>query len=183
MRALGVILLITGLALLLIGANMDVTVATSGGSRVYNIGLMSARSNLLAVGGGAFLVGILLATFAGRKASAGTSSQKRTTRPCPYCAEPILCEAAKCKHCGSNVEPVVSAPLQFGWAVRVSHSTEGELQKSRDIAVEAGLPILATTGSKLTVGCFEARRDAKAALTFLAVKHGLHGELDFIRMR
>lgn len=29
----------------------------------------------------------------------------RRTRPCPECAEPILREARKCKHCGSSVTP------------------------------------------------------------------------------
>ena len=27
-------------------------------------------------------------------------------RPCPYCSEPILKTAIKCKHCGSAVEPL-----------------------------------------------------------------------------
>lgn len=29
-------------------------------------------------------------------------------RKCPYCAEQILSEATKCKHCGSEVEPAAT---------------------------------------------------------------------------
>jgi hypothetical protein len=29
------------------------------------------------------------------------------TRSCPYCAEPILAAARKCKHCGSEVQPLM----------------------------------------------------------------------------
>jgi ribosomal protein L32 len=33
------------------------------------------------------------------------------TRKCPECAELILAEAKKCKHCGSQVEPLTQQPI------------------------------------------------------------------------
>jgi membrane protein YdbS with pleckstrin-like domain len=38
-----------------------------------------------------------------------TESAKREERDCPYCAERILTRARICKHCGRDVEPMVSA--------------------------------------------------------------------------
>jgi DNA-directed RNA polymerase subunit RPC12/RpoP len=36
------------------------------------------------------------------------SSELRDERDCPYCAERILAKAKVCKHCGREVEPMVS---------------------------------------------------------------------------
>lgn len=45
-----------------------------------------------------------------------------TSRPCPFCAEPIKKEAIKCKHCGSDVgttatttTPKAQAPSTGEW--------------------------------------------------------------------
>lgn len=37
-----------------------------------------------------------------------TGEVKREERECPYCAEPILVRAKVCKHCGKDVDPLVS---------------------------------------------------------------------------
>lgn len=35
-----------------------------------------------------------------------TNISSDESRDCPYCAEPIKRQASKCKHCGSDVEPL-----------------------------------------------------------------------------
>lgn len=37
-------------------------------------------------------------------------TEDRAVRNCPFCAEEILAAARKCKHCGSEVEPLAPAP-------------------------------------------------------------------------
>ncbi|MBN5198738.1 zinc ribbon domain-containing protein [Serratia proteamaculans] len=41
-----------------------------------------------------------------RKHSTTSSPSSGESRDCPYCAEPIKRQASKCKHCGSDVEPL-----------------------------------------------------------------------------
>ena len=43
---------------------------------------------------------------------------KGTHRKCPACAEMVLAEARKCKHCGTDLEPVVSTTDESGGAKR-----------------------------------------------------------------
>ncbi|EKT4380665.1 TPA: zinc ribbon domain-containing protein [Klebsiella pneumoniae] len=78
---------------------MDVTVATSGGYRVNNLGLMSSRQNYMIFGGFVAIAGIIIALVGDKLKASGTLVK------CPYCAELINSEAVKCKHCGSDVTP------------------------------------------------------------------------------
>ncbi|WP_207205560.1 zinc ribbon domain-containing protein [Serratia sp. 1D1416] len=41
-----------------------------------------------------------------RKYSTTSPLSSGESRDCPYCAEPIKRQASKCKHCGSDVEPL-----------------------------------------------------------------------------
>ena len=40
--------------------------------------------------------------------SANTVSPGVRTKPCPFCAEPILAAATKCRHCGSDLSPSIA---------------------------------------------------------------------------
>lgn len=97
MKGFGWLLLIIGLIAVFAAFNMDVSVEISDGRRVNNIGLMSQQQNFILISCFIMLCGLLLVIF-GRKNSIKSNSVK-----CPFCAELIINEAIKCKHCGSDL--------------------------------------------------------------------------------
>ncbi|HHP5628483.1 zinc ribbon domain-containing protein [Klebsiella sp. K5-210] len=99
MKIIGYLAIVIGVIFAVSALFMDVTVATSGGYRVNNLGLMSSRQNYMIFGGFVAIAGIIIA-LVGDKLKASVTSVK-----CPYCAELINSEAVKCKHCGSDVTP------------------------------------------------------------------------------
>ncbi|QPN89184.1 hypothetical protein [Proteus vulgaris] len=97
MKNFGIFLLVVGVLALLIAFNMDVSVATSYGGRVNNIGLMAERQNYILIGCFVTFCGLMMVIFGGRK------SIKTGQVKCPFCAEFISNEAIRCKHCGSDL--------------------------------------------------------------------------------
>ncbi|EPH0681969.1 MULTISPECIES: zinc ribbon domain-containing protein [Klebsiella] len=95
MKIIGYIAIAIGVIFAISALFMDVTVATSGGYRVNNLGLMSSRQNYMIFGGFVAIAGIIVALV----------GDKLKGSKCPYCAELINSEAVKCKHCGSDVTP------------------------------------------------------------------------------
>ncbi|WP_186342771.1 zinc ribbon domain-containing protein [Raoultella ornithinolytica] len=55
-----------------------------------------------------FIVAIIHVLFVRPHNTAGTvaSDSIGPMRDCPYCAEPVKYQATKCKHCGSEIEPI-----------------------------------------------------------------------------
>ncbi|HHL3809173.1 TPA: zinc ribbon domain-containing protein [Klebsiella pneumoniae] len=99
MKIIGYLAIVIGVIFAVSALFMDVTVATSGGYRVNNLGLMSSRQNYMIFGGFVAIAGIIIALVGDKLKASGTSVK------CPYCTELINSEAVKCKHCGSDVTP------------------------------------------------------------------------------
>ncbi|MFV0842935.1 zinc ribbon domain-containing protein [Klebsiella quasipneumoniae] len=99
MKIIGYLAIVIGVIFAVSALFMDVTVATSGGYRVNNLGLMSSRQNYMIFGGFVAIAGIIIALVGDKLKASGTSVK------CPYCVELINSEAVKCKHCGSDVTP------------------------------------------------------------------------------
>lgn len=100
MKIIGYLAIVIGVIFAVLALFMDVTVATSGGYRVNNLGLISSRQNYMIFGGFVAIAGIIIALVGDKLKASGTSVK------CPYCAELINSEAVKCKHCGSEITPM-----------------------------------------------------------------------------
>ncbi|ENE0626871.1 zinc ribbon domain-containing protein [Klebsiella pneumoniae] len=55
-----------------------------------------------------FIIAIIHVLFVKPRNTVGTAASDSIgpMRDCPYCAEPVKYQATKCKHCGSEIEPI-----------------------------------------------------------------------------
>ncbi|WBG62194.1 zinc ribbon domain-containing protein [Pseudomonas citronellolis] len=187
MRQIGIVLLVIGVVVVIFALSMDTTVPTEMGRRVNNIGLIAESQNYGMVGGLIIIAGLLMAIFGKRSDNSmvGVDEHK-----CPFCAEFIKVQAIKCKHCGSDVEPVkaekIVHPLNRRsekgdvvqhWVVALPYRTKAEYVKVKEGLVLTGIPVHSETSSFLKVGPYSSKDEAARILRKL-MQNSLHGNIE-----
>jgi hypothetical protein len=110
-------------------------------------------------------------------------------RECPYCAELIKVQAIKCKHCGSDVEPVpfelaetvkVETGLSSGqeWFVSLPFESNKEYRSIAEKVRELGHEVHSENSRFLRVGPYSTKAGAGEILRLLSMKHDLQGALE-----
>lgn len=187
MRKFGIIAIVVGIILTISALGMDVSVATGMGGRVNNLGLMADRQNYTILGGLIVIVGVLMAIFGGKSQGSAVSKDERQ---CPFCAEMIKMQAIKCKHCGSDVEPVKAEKpihplnrvynkdgLVQHWVVALPYRKKTEYEKLKEGLVLTGVPVHSDTSSSLRVGPYSSKDEAARILRKL-MQNSLHGNIE-----
>jgi len=72
-KIIGYLAIVIGVIFAVSALFMDVTVETSGGYRVNNLGLMSSRQNYMIFGGFVAIAGIIIALVGDKLKASGTS--------------------------------------------------------------------------------------------------------------
>ncbi|WP_371229062.1 hypothetical protein ACAW63_22665 [Pseudomonas sp. QE6] len=113
-------------------------------------------------------------------------------RECPFCAELIKMQAIKCKHCGSDVEPVKAEEpvyvhplnrvynkdgLVRHWVIALPFSTKAEYEKVKEGLILTGIPVHSETSNFLRVGSYPAKDEAGRILRKL-MQNSLHGNIE-----
>jgi hypothetical protein len=110
-------------------------------------------------------------------------------RDCPFCAEQIKVQAIKCKHCGSDVEPI---PVQLvatvktdsgpppgkEWFVILPFGSNKEFHAISEKVRELGHEVHSETSKFLRVGPCSTKTDAGEILRLFSMKHAMHGNLE-----
>lgn len=100
-------------------------------------------------------------------------------RDCPYCAELIKAQAIKCKHCGSDVEPLAQVELSSTsaeqWFVTLPFASNKECRQITDKVIGSGYDVPSETSKYIRVGPYATEAQASNALQSLAGDHGLQG--------
>lgn len=187
MRQMGIVLLVIGVVVVIFALSMDTTVPTEMGRRVNNIGLIAESQSYGMVGGLIIIAGLLMAIFGKRSDSsvAGVDEHK-----CPFCAEFIKVQAVKCKHCGSDVEPVKAEKpihplnrvynkdgLVQHWVVALPYRKKTEYEKLKEGLALTGIPVHSETSSSLKVGPYPSKDEAARILRKL-MQNSLHGNIE-----
>lgn len=124
MRALGYLLLLGSAIALVNGLALDTSVATLGGGRVHNLGLLALQQNLMLLGVGGFLGG-LITLLVRRPSAAPTPNVVASKAPvedetaprcgdyvCPDCGGKVHFLADHCKACGTKFFGVDRKPVK-----------------------------------------------------------------------
>ncbi|KPY88947.1 hypothetical protein ALO97_03390 [Pseudomonas syringae pv. tagetis] len=187
MRGCGLLILACGVVGIILAMNMDVSVV-SGFGRVNNIGLMSERQNYTIIAGFIALGGLLIALMSKKSPiQNGAHGPDDQYRNCPFCAETIKKAAVKCKHCGSDVEPLEAsssgspAPMDAtgGWTVRYDCGSNSEMDAVRNRIADMPGVVLPDDGMTVVTGFFVEKEDAKEFRNRYSMKNGANGELHF----
>lgn len=130
MKSYGIALLVVGALAFLIGFNMVTTVSTgTGGERVYNIGLMNERQNIIIFAGIMTVIGAVFLGLASKNnVLEGRSNTSSDTRKCPFCAELVKAEAIICRHCQKDLPLITENAIKQHTTVDVKN--EDALKKA-----------------------------------------------------
>lgn len=100
-------------------------------------------------------------------------------RECPYCAELIKAQAKKCKHCGSEVEPLAqvdsSTVNKEQWFVILPFASNKECREITDKVRGNGYEVPSETSKYIRVGPFATEALASNALKLFEGDHSLQG--------
>ncbi|WP_071984596.1 zinc ribbon domain-containing protein [Pseudomonas putida] len=100
-------------------------------------------------------------------------------RECPYCAELIKAQAKKCKHCGSEVEPLAQVDSNTvskdQWFVTLPFASNKECREITDKVRNSGYEVPSETSKYIRVGPYTTEALASNALHSLAGDLGLQG--------
>lgn len=191
MRGFGLLILACGIVGIILSMKMDVSVV-SGFGRVNNMGLMSERQNYTIIAGFVAIGGLLIALMSkNAQLQIGGSGSADQYHNCPFCAELIKKAAVKCKHCGSDVEPLKSsspgdpspADATSGWTVRYECSSDIEMDAVRKRVADMPGVVLPDDGMTVVTGFFAEKEDAKEFRNRYSMKNGANGELHFQSIR
>lgn len=105
LRTIGTLVLVLGFAALLWACMAELAIDPSNGLAA-NVHWATSRNNSMLWGFGLVIVGVLMRLSAGRPARTDPTAPSDVTHVrCRACAEPVLREAVKCKHCGADLTP------------------------------------------------------------------------------
>lgn len=130
--------------------------ASRGHENTVAIGALNILLGWTMLGWIAALVWALTST--GKRAggqSPSTSSPGAATRSCPFCAEPVLIAAIKCKHCGSDLKPSMEQPIEpSSHDVKGSNTPRPVEHKARELAVGVLVGVLVICGGAFGLSQF-----------------------------
>lgn len=105
LRTLGTLVLAFGCAALLWACMAELAIDPANGLAA-NVHWATSRNNSMVWGFGLIVVGLLMRLSGGRPARQDPNAPNDITHVrCRACAEPVLREAVKCKHCGADLIP------------------------------------------------------------------------------
>lgn len=105
MRRVGTFVTVLGTCALLWACMAELAIDPAAGL-ASNLQWAATRNNSMLWGFGLLVVGLLMRVTNPMQRTDPDAPTDRTHRRCPACAEPVLREATKCKHCGESFTPL-----------------------------------------------------------------------------